>query len=629
MAQDLPLYRTSFASLEDDGFFSAYSSQPASRLMSVFVPQEYGQLAEDANSIKRPSEPLISVCIPPAGSMLPCSREESSVPECLADPGNYFPKHHRFNPTSHRRQSNQPRGQKAPDEAGTACCGHLPHLTRAQLNGHISQQEIDDILRSVRCYLSTRQHRDASRKNTMPMSPSQALPESSYFDAQTLASRDDQYLVTADEIVGVLDIVIAGLRKFQDDSIQLEYQSLLFPNSTPVKPTLSPRNIILGASTVVDPATTICLPRPCFSWADSVEAFRYPSPTAESFSDASCQDNTRDDYDNGDILEIESLEPSMYFPRYSSPNRHLSWPEPPMNGPMTSFGTDSSFNAFDSAVNNPRPPEQRSTSEPNSQWLPKNGLIRAAATPMTSFPRLVSRSCTNDWLTPLGLLDETENHERTQHQEAIPDLYHRGVDAHSGVCIHTPLSILEEDPRTTPTCPDCSPFIDDYDRPLQKDRYLWPSQDEEGNSDHRQKLGRSIGAASHRRIKARELHNQQQDLKENLLDGLRRYSFLPLLEQTPETIRRDHPAPPSWMEIPLGGDKERKLSGQQLLQQILGQSDASSVKSSRSKSSSGAPTTTQPKNGSRKLSGIAAGSCSEDTAPHTCLDGQWRGRNFR
>ncbi|KAI0553998.1 hypothetical protein F4679DRAFT_392674 [Xylaria curta] len=320
----------------------------------------------------------------------------------------------------------------------------------------------------------------------------------------------------------------------------------------------------------------------------------------------------------------------MYFPRYSSPNRHLSWPEPPMNGPTASFGINSSFNAFDSASKSPRPPEQRSTSEPNSQWLPKNGLIRAAATPMTSFPRLVSRSCTNDWLTPLGLLDETENHERAQHQEVIPDLYHRGVDAHSGVCLHTPLSILEEDPQTTPTCPSCSPFIDDCDRSLQKNRYQWLSQVEKGNSDdHRQKLGRSIGAASHRRIKAREPHIQQQDLKENLLDGLRRYSFLPLLELTPETIRRDYSVPPSWMEIPSKGDKGRKLSSQQLLQQILGQSDASSVKLSRSRSSSGAPNTTQPKEGSRKLSGVAAGSCSEDIAPHTCLGYQWRSQSFR
>ncbi|KAI0553997.1 hypothetical protein F4679DRAFT_580161 [Xylaria curta] len=288
MAQDLPLYRTSFASLEDDGFFSAYSSQPASRLMSVFVSQRYDQLAEDANSIKRPSEPLVSVCLPLAEPMLPCSREEPPVPECLAGSHNHFPKHHRFNPTSHCLQSNQPGGQKAPAEADTTYHSHLPHLARAQLNGHISQKEIDNIIRNVQCYLCTRQHRDACRKsaipmateNTVPISPSQALPESSYFDAQTPALRDDQYLVTAGEILGVLDIIIAGLCKFKDDSIQPDYQSLLFPSNTPVKPTLSPQNIILGASTVVDPATTICLPRPCFSWADSIEAFRYPSPTA-------------------------------------------------------------------------------------------------------------------------------------------------------------------------------------------------------------------------------------------------------------------------------------------------------------------------------------------------------------
>ncbi|KAI0187514.1 hypothetical protein EV127DRAFT_471782 [Xylaria flabelliformis] len=610
MAQYLSLHRASFASLEDDGFFSAFSSQPASRLMSVFASQEHDQLAEDANSIKRPSEPLVSVCLPPAESMLPYSRGESPGPEPLADPHDHFPEHHRFDTTSHRNQSNQPRGRKLPAEADIAYHGHLPHLTRAQLDGHISQQEIDDILRNVRCYLSTRQHRDScekpampiATKNSMPMSPSQALLESSYFDAQIPALREDQFLVTNNEVIGLLDIIIAGMCKFQDDNIQPNCQSLLFPNSTPAKPTLSPRNIILGAPTVVDPATTICLPRPCFSWADSVEIFRYPSPTEESFSDASCQDNIHDDYGDSDIHDIESLKPSMHFPRHSSPNRHLSWPQPPLNGHRVSFGTNSSFHAFDSSERSPRQPGQRSTSEPNSQLLPKNGLIRAAATPITSFPRLISRSCTNDWLTPLGLLDVTDNYQRTQHQEAIPDLYHRGVDAHSGVCLHTPLSILEEDPRTTPTCPNCSPFLDNYDLSIQGSRDQCPPRTEESNRDHRQKLGRSIGVASHRRIKARESNNQQQDLKENLLDGLRRYSFLPLLDQTTEIIRRDHPSPPSRMGIPPEGDKERKLSSQQLLHQILG---------------------------SRKLSGIAAGSCSEDTAPHTCLDDQWRSQNFR
>ncbi|TRX95582.1 hypothetical protein FHL15_003540 [Xylaria flabelliformis] len=551
MAQYLSLHRTSFTSLEDDGFFSAFSSQPTSRLMSVFASQEHDQLAEDANSIKRPSEPLVSVCLPLAESMPPSSRGESPGLRSLADPHDNFPKHHRFDTTSHRHQSTQPMGRKLPAEADIAYHGHLPHLTRAQLDGHISQQEIDDILRNVRCYLSTRQHRDSCEKpampiateNSMPMSPSQAPLEGSYFDTQTPALREDRFLVTNDEVVGLLDIVIAGMGKFQDDNIQSNCQSLLFPNSTPAKPTLSPRNIILGASNVVDPATTICLPRPCFSWADSVE-----------YRVKASRKSTRDHFRT---LHARTISTTITLSK-SSP------------------------------------------------------LLATTA---------------SKWAK--GLLDVTENHERTQHQEAIPDLYHRGVDAHSGVCLHTPLSILEEESRTTPTCPNCSPFLDAYDLSIQGSRDQWPPQTEESDRDHRQKLGRSIGVASHRRIKARESNNQQQDLKENLLDGLRRYSFLPLLDQTTETIRHDHPAPPSWMEIPPEGDKERKLSSQQLLQQILGQSDASSVESSRSKSILGATTTTQPKEGLRKLSRIAAESCSEDTAPHTCLDDQWRSQNFR
>ncbi|KAI1758210.1 hypothetical protein F4782DRAFT_544560 [Xylaria castorea] len=514
MAEYLPLHRTSFASLEDHGFFSACSSQPASRLMSVFASQEHDQLAEDANSITRPSEPLVSVCLPLVESMLPCPREESPVLECLANSHDHVPEHYRLNATSGRRQSNQLRGQEPPVEPDTAYQVCLPLFTRTPLDSHASQQEIENILRNVRGYLSARQHRDSHGKpavsvpteNNMSKSSSQAPSESSYLDTQMPALREDQYLVTSDDIVGIFDIIVTGVRKFQDDSIQPDCQSLLFPKNTHVKPTLNPQNIIPGAPAVVDPATTICLPRPCFSLADGLEVFRHPSPAA-----------------------------------------------------VTTY----------------------------------------------------------------------ENHERAQHQETITDLYNRGVDAHSGVCLHIPLPILEDDPRTTSTCLNCSPFLDDYPSPIQGKRDQWLSQVEEDNGDHRQKPGRSIGVASHRRIKASEPRNQHQDLKENLLDGLRRYSFLPLLDPTPETIRRDHPAHTSLMEIPLEDDKGLKLSSQELLQQILRQSDTSSMRSLRSKSSSGALTITRPKESWRKLSEIDRGSCSEDTAPHICLDDQWRSQNFR
>ncbi|KAI8950399.1 hypothetical protein F4801DRAFT_590468 [Xylaria longipes] len=646
MTQYLPLHRTSFASLEDDRFFSACSSQPGSRLMSVFTSQEQDQLAENTNSTARPSEPLASVCLPLAESMLPPPREQSPVLEPSANSHDHLPKHHRFNPTSNRRQSG---AKEPPAETDTTYQGRLPLITKAQLDYHVSKQEIDNILRNIRGYLSARQHRDSCGKPAMPVAPENKMPpspfltplESPYLEAQTLALPDDQYLVTKGDIVGILDIVVTGIRKFQDDSIQPDCQSLVSPNSTHVKPTLHAQNIIPCASAIADPATTICLPRTCFSLADSPEAVRHLSPTAittygmikikingfDSFSEISCQDNINDDGYNGDIPEVGSPGPSICFSRYNLENRHLSWPQSPRVPRRVSFGINPSCDLFYLFEKKSRKPGQRSTSEPNPQWRP--GLIRAATTPITSFPRLISRSCTNDWLTPLGLCGEMESREQVQDQETITNLYNHGVDAHSGVCIHSPLPILEEVPRTTSTCPDCSPFLDDYHSPIRENEGQWLSLAEDNNGDHRKRLGRSIGVARHRRIKAREPRDQHQNFKENLLDGLRRYSFLPLLDQTPENIRGEHPTNHSWMEIPLEGDRGRKLSSQELLQQILHQSDTSSMRSSRSKSSSGAMTTTQLKGGGRGQSQIEVRPCSEDTTPHICLDEQWRNENFR
>ncbi|KAI0459088.1 hypothetical protein F5B21DRAFT_499716 [Xylaria acuta] len=281
MAQYLPVQRTSFASLEDDRFFSAFSSQPASRLMSVFTSQEEDHPAEDANSATRPSEPLASVCLPLAESMLSSPREESPVPEPLADPHDHVPKHHSFNTTSTHHQSNQSGTQEPTAETATAYQGRLPLITRAQLDGYVRKQEINNILRSVRGYLSVRQHREscgnpampiATEKN-IPLSPFQTPSESSYLETQRPNLREDRYLVTTDDIVRILDLVVTDVRKFQDDGIQSD-------SSTHVKPTLHTQNIIPGASVVADPATTICLPQPCFSWADNPEVSRHPSPTA-------------------------------------------------------------------------------------------------------------------------------------------------------------------------------------------------------------------------------------------------------------------------------------------------------------------------------------------------------------
>ncbi|TGJ88416.1 hypothetical protein E0Z10_g368 [Xylaria hypoxylon] len=322
----------SFASLEDEHFASAYSSQPASRLMSVFASHELGQLPEDLNSVVRPSEPLASVCLPLTKAVPQSNHEQEPVLKPSTDSRERSPSHHHFCPTSIRRRFNQTRFREqihleaalSDEAASTAgsnavinklasspapaimtrrwssvtdteqslaahhCQGRLPTVTRAQLDGYVSKQGMDGIVCNVRAFLSARRQSNGSGKPCMTVINENDIPPSSVQTPlddphpQMSALPEDQYLVTTDNIAGILDIVIAGIRSIQDDGAQLDYRSLLFSSGAPVKPTLRTQNIIPGVSAVADPATTICSPRPCFSLADGLEEFGGPRPAPKT-----------------------------------------------------------------------------------------------------------------------------------------------------------------------------------------------------------------------------------------------------------------------------------------------------------------------------------------------------------
>ncbi|KAI3330017.1 hypothetical protein F4824DRAFT_355241 [Ustulina deusta] len=202
----------------------------------------------------------------------------------------------------------------------------------------------------------------------------------------------------------------------------------------------------------------------------------------------------------------------------------------------------------------------------------------------------------------------------------VADLYNHGVDAHSGIFIHNPLPILEENPQSNSAPPSQVQF-QYYQSHIHEYENQWPSQAGEGEEDCRKNLGRSIGVACHKRIRVRNPHDQRQDISENLLDRLRRYSFMPLSDHTPECIRRDRPAELSWTERPQEGNRGRKRSSRELLQQILDRSSPPSVNSSGSKSASWALNIARSQDPKRQgeLEGV---SCSEDTTPHICVDEQ-------
>ena len=199
----------------------------------------------------------------------------------------------------------------------------------------------------------------------------------------------------------------------------------------------------------------------------------------------------------------------------------------------------------------------------------------------------------------------------------VADLYFHGIDAHSGVAAYNPLPILEEGSQSN-SSPTPQSHLDDSRSHIYVYENQWSTQADEHEAHCRKKPGRSIGVASHKRIRAKELDNQQPDGAGNLIDGLRRYSFLPLLDHTSEYIRRDGPSIQFPTDVAEEGDKRRKSSSQELLRQILWQSRRGS---SNSRLGSLVPNMSRSQE-SKQLGQLREVSCSEDATPHVCIDEQ-------
>ncbi|KAI1472986.1 uncharacterized protein F4812DRAFT_34746 [Daldinia caldariorum] len=264
--------------------------------------------------------------------------------------------------------------------------------------------------------------------------------------------------------------------------------------------------------------------------------------------------------------------------------------------------------------------KRRSASEPVSPRASlgdfKNPATHRRDGSMTRFPKLPSRFCTGDWLTPLGLFEEPDI---PQQREMVADLYACGVDAHCGVNFSRPLEMLEESPRQTP-----APPADSY-----TPEYLpqWPTKLEKRKTYGR-KAGRSMGASSHRRKSSAKPPGIWTPAGTNygLLEKLRHYSFMPLLNEPPESSRKAFiPRPRMWDELPLREGAGRKHSSKALLQGLLDGKPASS-KSSRKSSQSEARRRRKKTSSSATQKRYSLGhgrvSCSEDQTPHICMDEQ-------
>ncbi|KAI1416379.1 hypothetical protein F5Y13DRAFT_205260 [Hypoxylon sp. FL1857] len=285
--------------------------------------------------------------------------------------------------------------------------------------------------------------------------------------------------------------------------------------------------------------------------------------------------------------------------------------------PGLSVTAEESSHKLDSSFQSQR----RSVSEPISPRASFGDLKKLAARrrdgSMTCFPKLPSRMCTSDWLTPLGLFGELN---LSKHRATMSDLYAHGVDAHCGVDIPKPLEILEESPRQTPVPIDNVSF--------QTPESQWCTRPSKGLETGYLKSGRAIGVSTHcRKSSTKLMETRKSDPNHGLLDKLRRYSFMPLLDLTPENIRGASLPTRTRSEVPLYKDGGKKRSSKELLQGILDRrpvpkksSRKSSQRSSRSGTRGRRKTTIS--SAQKRRSGLDCMSCSEDHHPHICMDEQ-------
>ncbi|KAK9788233.1 hypothetical protein AB5N19_02948 [Seiridium cardinale] len=177
------------------------------------------------------------------------------------------------------------------------------------------------------------------------------------------------------------------------------------------------------------------------------------------------------------------------------------------------------------------------------------------------------RSCsgTGQWI---ATLEEPEEDTKSIHYAAL-NLYECGVDAHTGARSPIPLG---EAPKH-----DITPEISSPNGLGIAELSGVPLTDERPDN----KMNNRWGASSHSHkgiVDSRRLGEASENGP--LLDELRRYSFMPLEEQTPENMRRATlPQEGGHEELWLRG--QRKPSSKELLEEILVQSGSSRKRSER------------------------------------------------
>lgn len=442
------------------------------------------------------------------------------------------------------------------------------------------QMEIQKIVGNIQTFLAQRRHGECPLPSRHVSGRGSAGLQS---HPTTEGPSSDNFLVSTRDIAGILDIVITGLRTLHDEHFSAGCLTVLLPTGRHAMPTTASGALIPHCSGLADPATTISSVRSAFIHSSANDNSRRGTAlrnlratiiTRQSVTEVNWDTSSEspDSSDNDDDPDSDSRQPwSTYRKASSCDTTHQAStpsvvPSQP-NSDILGCGNQEQ-STFAEAI---RALEQRPSSTPlrlgNRKRLGEKRTKLPVSAPteedIVSFPALRSRTCTNDWIKPPRQIEDLQQ----EISPTTPTMYECGVDAHTcSPCDPIP-SQTDKDPA-----PDCTN--------LREGGHIatWangastsqpPTAGEHGDKTDK-RMGAAIGKSAGQRRSSSRIPEQRSPVPENaLFNRLRHYSFAPIVEQIPETLRE---APIPRLLKPMNAvtaERQRRKSGKEMLEDIL------------------------------------------------------------
>lgn len=445
------------------------------------------------------------------------------------------------------------------------------------------QMEIQAIVRKIQTFLAQRHHGNCllpAHDTSRGVSCGGATGVQSH--ATTEGPSPDSFLVSTRDIAGILDIVIAGLRTLHDEHFSGGCLTVLLPTGGHAKPSTASGALIPHCSGLADPATTISSVRSAFIHSSADESSRRGTTlrnlratiiTRQSVTEVNWDTSSEspDSSDNEEDLDSESRQSCCTGRKVSScdtTHQASTSSAVPSRPHSDIFGPGNQReNTFEAMQTLERRPSSTPTKLGSRKRLGEKRTKLPVSAPneedIVSFPALRSRTCTNDWIKPPRQIEDLQK----ETSPTTPTMYECGVDAHSCFPREPVASRTDEDvsPDGTNQRGDGHIAIGANSASTSQ-----PPATVEPRDKKDKRMGAALGKSAGQRRSSSQMPKPPPLAPENaLFNKLRHYSFTPLVEQIPETLR-EAPIPRLLKPVnDVAAERHRRKSGKEMLEDIL------------------------------------------------------------